>query len=134
VALEEINDIVHVVTVVDGSPKIIEVDIEIEILVNLNSVEGDVIERARLSLARSDAQPFGLLILRDYGENLYLSDLYRQIRENQENDGDIQYMNIKINGPLDKLDSDGNLIISRQNQEIIQPGNIVVRPILRETL
>ena len=108
-------------------------DIEVEILVNQNSVEDDVIETARLSLLKDDEEPFGLLIRRDYGENLYLSDIFKRIRDDQVNTTDIDYMNIKITGPIDKLDSDGNLIINAKRQEIIQPGNVTITAIPRIT-
>lgn len=127
--LEDINDIVHVVKVIDGSPKLVDVDIEVEILVSFNAVQDDVIERARLSLEKDDAEPFGSLILRDYGENLYLSDLYETIKDSQEHGDEIVFTNIKITGPLDKLDTDGNLIISAREQEIIQPGTITIIPL-----
>jgi hypothetical protein len=133
VHLEEINDIVHVVSVVDGFFKIVEVEIEIDILVNFNRVEDDVIENARLALEKSDVEPFGILILREYGQSLYLSDLYKAIRDGQENDDDIEYMNIKIVGPVSKLDSDGNLIVSAEAQEIVQAGTITIRTIQRTT-
>jgi hypothetical protein len=131
--LEDINDIVQVVTVVDGSPRLVNADIEVEILVNFNSVEDDVIETARLSLLKDDAEPYGILILREYGVNLYLSDLYKRIREDQVNEWDIDYMNIKITGPTSKLDADGNLIINAYMQEIIQPGTVIIKAIERPT-
>lgn len=133
VHLEEINDIVHVVQVVDGFPNIVEVDITIDILPSFNAVSDDVIERARLSLEKDDAEPFGLLILREYGENLYLSQLYETVEEAQDNDDDIEYMNITINAPSSKLDSAGNLIISAERQEIIQAGTITINEIVRNT-
>lgn len=129
--LEERNDIVHVVSVVDGTSGIIEADITVDILVDFNAITDDVIEAARLSLMKDDAEPYGLLILRDYGESLYLSDIYKSIRDSQANTTDIEYMNIKIVGPTEKLDSDGNLIIDARGQEIIQPGTVLVRAIAR---
>lgn len=131
VHLEDINDIVHVVSVVDGSDRIVETDIEVEILVGFNFVVDDVIERARLALEKDDDQPYGLLILREYSDNLYLSDLYKAIRDNQETDGEIEYMNIRITDPTDKLDSDGNLILDSKRQEVIQPGTITITSIPR---
>jgi hypothetical protein len=127
--LEGINDIVQVVSVVDGSPHLVPVDIEIEIQVNFNSIEDDVLENARLALVKDDAEPYGLLILREYGTSLYLSDLYEQIRANQTNTWDIDYMNIKITGPTSKLDANGNLIINAAMQETIQPGTITIKSI-----
>lgn len=131
--LEDINDIVHVVTVVDGTPNLVLVDIEIEILVAFNAVEKDVVERSRLALEKDDEETYGLLILREYGDSLYLSQLYETIEEAQLNDTDIEHMNIKITGPTDKLDSDGNLIISREQQEIIQANDIKITSVQRET-
>ena len=114
---------------IDGTPKLVEVDIEVVILPSFNAVQDDVIERARLSLLKDDAEPFGSLILREYGENLYLSDLYETIKNSQETEGDIVYTNIKILGPVEKLDVDGNLIINAREQEIIVPGTITIIPL-----
>lgn len=132
VHLEDINDIVHVVTVVDGLSNIVPVDIEIDILPSFNAVSIDVIERARLALEKDDEEPFGLLILREYGQSLYLSELYGAIKDSQLNVRDIEYMNIRITSPTSKLDADGNLIVSRELQEIIQVGTITINEIQRQ--
>lgn len=131
--LEDRNDIVHVVTVVDGMSEIVYVDIEVNILVSFNAVEKDVVERARLALEKDDEEPFGVLILREYGESLYLSHLYEAIEDAMLTTSDIEYMNIKITGPADKLDANGNLIISELRQEIIEAGTITIISIPRST-
>lgn len=122
--LQNRADAVHVVKVIDGSQQLIECDVEVHIKVNKNAVATSVLTFARDSLTKYDAQPYGLLVLRNYGDSLYKWQINKAVRDAQLNDTDIDYANIFITYPTSKLDASGNLIVKRQ--EIIIPRTVSI--------
>lgn len=117
-------DAVHVVKVVDGSPSLVYVDVSIGISVSTSAIESDVVDRSRAALIKADDQPYGLLVLRDYGVSLYRYEIANAIRDAQIKDTDINFINVDITYPPAKLDLKGNLIISKT--EIIVPRTIFI--------
>lgn len=122
--LQDRADAVHVVRVIDGSVDIVYVDVDVGIKVASTSIESEVRDKAEASLIKYDTQPYGILVLRDYGKSLYRYDINKAIRDAQLKDADIEYANVDITYPTDKLDYKGNLIIS--NTEVIVPRTITV--------
>lgn len=126
--LQGMADAVVTVNVVDGSPYIVQADILITIGISDTAVEQNVTQLSYDALAKSDNPP-GLLIRRDAGKNLYRSDIYNAIKS--ANDvNDVKFINVKITGPSNQLDVDGNLLIRRQ--QVIQDGVITIK-IIRES-
>jgi len=114
--LQKIADAVVTVNTVDGTPNLVEPNIRIEIGINSTAKEEDVLSRTNNALTGT-VDPFGLLVRRSAGNSLYLYDLCNAVRD-ANSAGDIRYVNAEITSPLDRLDEDGNLIIT--DQEIIQ--------------
>jgi len=126
--LQERADAVHVVKTIDGSIAIVQVDLEVRIKVADDAIQADVRDRAEQSLVKYDDQPYGLLVLRDYGDSLYKYEIQKAVRDIQLRDTDVEYANIDITYPTSKLDSAGNLIIA--SNEVIVPRTITVAAIL----
>lgn len=120
-------DAVHVVRTVDGAQFLVPVTMNVRVKVNKNAVVEDVLALARDALLKYNTQPYGLLVLREYGASLYMWEVNKAIRDAQVNDTDIDYANIYITGPSDHLDASGNLVISKS--EIIVPGTVTVSAI-----
>jgi len=125
--VQSIADAVVTVKAVDGTPNIVEVDLLVELGISPTAVESDVIQQATAALLRT-TNPFGLLVRRPVGKHLYLSDVKDAVRE-ETNLSDVRFVNVEIMNNLDKLDSDGNLIINKQ--QVIQAGNVEVKVIRR---
>lgn len=125
--VQNIADAVVTVNAVDGSPNIVEVNILVELGISPTAVENDVIQQTLLALNRT-VDPFGLLVRRTVGKHLYLSDIKDAIRDGT-NFNDVRFINVEITNNLDLLDSDGNLIISKQ--QVIQNGVVDVKVIRR---
>ena len=100
------------------------VDLSVRVKVSDGAIQADVRDRAEQSLIKADAQPYGLLVLRDYGESLYKYEIQKAIRDYQLRDADIDYADILITSPENKLDSGGNLII--ESNEVIVSRDITV--------
>lgn len=120
--LRSLADAVVTVFAVDGISKIVPVDIAVELGINQVAVKQDVQQKSLNALTGS-VSPFGLLVKRTAGVSLYVSDIEDAIRD-ANTASDIRYINVKINGPTQYLDSAGNLIINRQ--QIIQDGTVTV--------
>jgi len=121
--LQNMADAVVTVNAVDGYSKIVNTDITIELGISQTAVISDV-EQKTLNALTSSVTPFGLLVKRVAGKNLYVSDIDEAIRS-ANTTGDVRYINIKITGPSQYLDDAGNLIVGKQ--QIIQNGTISVK-------
>ena len=126
--LSERKDIVHTVSCVAGTVDVINADILITAKVSENAVEDDVIAAIKAAIDKSDAQPFGILVERLFNKSLYIWEIDGAIRS-RVTDGQIDYLNVKILGPAEYLDSDGNLVIPVG--KVIQAGNITVNALPR---
>ncbi|MBK9390485.1 MAG: hypothetical protein IPN68_09925 [Bacteroidetes bacterium] len=125
--VQNIADAVVTVQAVDGSSNIVTADIEVELGITPTAVESDVIQNAQLAITRT-VDPFGLLVRRPVGQHLYLSDIKDALREVLPL-SEVRFINVKILNNLDLLDSDGNLIIAKQ--QVIQNGLTDVKVIKR---
>jgi hypothetical protein len=114
--LQSICDAVVTVVAVDGSSKIVPCGVSVELGISETAVQANV-ENNGLQALIQTTSPYGLLVLRSAGTNLYKSNIQDAI-EAANQAGDILYLNINITFPSDLLDSNGNLIISAQ--QIIQ--------------
>lgn len=126
-SVQSIADAVVTVTAVDGSSKIISVDMLIELGLSPTAVESDVIQQVNNALIKTTS-PYGLLVRRKVGRSLYISDIVDSIRANT-NAGDVIFINVLIQSPSSLLDDDGNLIIA--SQQVVQNNNIEVKVIKR---
>lgn len=121
--LQSLADAVVTVFAVDGSPRVVNANINVDIGINQTAIKEDVRSKSLNALTQSTS-PYGLLIKRNAGISLYISDMEKAIRE-ANSEGDIRFINIKILGPTNLIDADGNLIISKQ--QIIQNGTVNVQ-------
>ena len=125
--LQDIADAVVTVTAVDGSSKIVEVDLEIDLGISPTAIENDVIQKTALAIYGT-TNPYGLLVRRKVGKNLYISDIVKAVQD-ANSSGDVIFVSPTVTNNLDKLDSDGNLIIERQ--QVVQNRNILIRVVKR---
>lgn len=125
--LADIADAVVTVKAVDGSSKIVEVDAEIDLGISPTAIENDVIQKTAKALYGT-VSPYGILVRRKVGQNLYLSDIVKSVQD-ANTTGDVIFVSPTITNNLDKLDTDGNLIIERQ--QVIQNRNILVKVVKR---
>jgi hypothetical protein len=95
-----------------------------------SAVEDDVLQAVRDALDKSDVQPFGILVEREFNKPLYVWEIDGAIRNNVST-SQINYLNVKINGPTQYLDSAGNLVTPVG--KVIQAGTIVVTALPRFT-
>lgn len=121
VYLQNRADAVHVVKCVTGISRVINVDMDVEVKAQFYAVEDDVVQGVEDAVIKSDVPPFGILIERDFNKSLYIWEVDQQIREFVP-DRDIQYVNIKIKGPAQYLDADGNMICPEGF--VLQKGNV----------
>jgi hypothetical protein len=121
-AIKSISDAVVTVNVLDGYYRVVNADVTVEIGISQTAVASDI-KTQSLNALTSSISPFGLLVRRNAGVSLYVSDIEDAIRA-ASSTGDIRFINVTINGPIEYLDSAGNLIISRQ--QIIQNGTVSV--------
>jgi hypothetical protein len=96
--LDTRKDIVHYVEVASGIDKVIDVDIAVEVLVDVNAIEDEVVNKIERALLRADASPYGLLVERDFNVSLYVSDVFREIKK-YVTDDEIDHLNVVITGP-----------------------------------
>lgn len=119
--LQERSDAVHVVKTVDGISRVINVDVDVEVKAQFYAVEDDVVQGVEDAIVKSDVPPFGILVERDFNKSLYVWEIDQQIREFVD-EANIQYVNIKIKGPQQYLDGDGNLICPEGH--VLQRGTV----------
>jgi hypothetical protein len=96
--LEERKDAVHTVNTVSGFDKVIEVDLRVEVEVGANAVEDDVVNKIDDVIKKSDTQPYGILVERDFNKSLYQSEVYNAITAVLE-EREYNYLNVIIEGP-----------------------------------
>ena len=127
--LQSICDAVVTVVAVDGSVNLVPCSISVELGISQTAVQMDVENNSLQSLIKT-TQPYGLLVMRSAGVNLYVSNIQDAI-EAANQSGDIIYLNIAITAPINLLDANGNLIIS--SQQIIQniSGAVTVKAVQR---
>lgn len=118
--LQSIADAVVTVNVVDGSSKIVPATLVINYGLSPTAVQSDVEQQMSVALSQS-VNPFGLMVRRPVGLSLYLSDIQDSIRANTSS-GDVIFIDPHITIPANLLDSDGNLIIAKQ--QVIQAFDI----------
>ena len=121
--LDSLADAVVTVNVVDGISKVVPVDIQVELGISQTAVIDDVEQNSTAALT-SSSEPFGLLVRRSAGKNLYISEIIQAIRDKNQA-GDLVFINAKILSPVENIDPSGNLLISKQ--EIIQDGLVSVK-------
>lgn len=128
--LDERKDVTHYVVTVSGMSKVVEANITIEVRADKNANEDDVVQGISDALIKSDVAPLGILIERDYNKSLYVWEINNAIRDTVvDADAHIDFLNIKINGPTQYLDSGGNLVIP--NGFVIQHGTLTITRIAR---
>jgi hypothetical protein len=125
--LQNLADAVVTVIAVDGSSRIVNVDINVTLGLSQTAVQSDV-ENLGLQALIQSISPYGLLVRRTAGASLYDSDIEQAILAANQT-GDIAFINIEIVAPTSMLDQYGNLIISQQ--QVIQNGNISVKALGR---
>lgn len=125
--LQNQADAVVTVEAVDGTPNLVEADVLVELGISQTAVENDVVQNSLNALTQTNT-PFGIMVRRSAGACLFLSDIHKAIRDANV-DGDIVFINAKITHPVDKVDSDGNLEITKQ--QIIQNRNVTVKVVKR---
>jgi len=125
--LQSISDAVVTVTAVDGSNKIVETDIEIDLGISPTAIENDVLQKTAQAIYGTTS-PYGLLVRRKVGQNLYISDIVKAVQD-ANTAGDVIFVSPTITNNLDKLDSDGNLVIERQ--QVVQNRNILINVVKR---
>lgn len=128
--LEARKDIVHTVSCVPGTDDVFDVDINIQVKVNENAIEDDVLAAVRDALSKSDLQPFGILVEREFNRPLYIWEIDGAIRDRVET-GEVDYLNIEITGPAEYIDAAGNLISPAGS--VLQSGTITVTALPRFT-
>jgi hypothetical protein len=121
--LQSLADAVVTVFAVDGTPKIVDADVNVELGISQTAVKEDVTQRSTLALTQT-FYPYGLLVRRSAGQSLYLSHIEDAIRDANVT-GDLKFVNVKITGPAQYLDASGNLIIGKQ--QIVQNGVVTVK-------
>lgn len=109
--LEARKEVTQVVEVASGGPFLVRADIEGIIGIRDGFVQATVLSNVRKALD-------DLLRVRAFGKSLRLSDLYASIvpdpASGQKGVDGIQYAVFRITGPLDFIDSNGNIIISQK--------------------
>lgn len=125
--LNALKDAVVTVDTVSGIGRVIDADVIVEIGISQGAIASNVEQRSLNALVLT-SDPFGLLVRREAGKSLYKSDVVRAVIDGNQ-PGDVVFVNVRINHPLDRLDSDGNLVITKQ--EIIQNGIVSVRVVKR---
>ena len=128
--LEERKDAVHTVVVVAGTERVVDANLTIEVLPTPEADVDDVINRIQDVLTKSDEEPLGLLVERNFNESLYKSDIHAAIQGVIE-DFEVEYLNVIIDGPAEYLDSRGNLVIP--TGFVIQTGTVNVNKLISVT-
>lgn len=118
--LDRRKEVTQVVKVVGGDHLLVPANIDVFVGVELGFREASVRAEVEENILR-------VLKRRKFGDPLRLSELYAPIaptRNNVRIDG-VDFVNIKIVSPSDKLDPDGNLIVS--NHEVVTKGSIDIK-------
>jgi hypothetical protein len=92
------KDIVHHVETISGYDKVIDVNMSVEILVAVNSVQDEIVKKAQRSLTQADSLPYGLMVQREFNKSLYVSEVFDAI-QGYVADSERDYINIVISGP-----------------------------------
>jgi hypothetical protein len=117
--LENGKEVTQVVKVTGASNQLVEADISV--LVGILTGFNEATVRSQV-----EAEILDVLRGREFGARLRLSELYAPVAPEQGNipiDG-VEYVNISITGPVDRIDADGNLPVSEF--EVVTRGDIVV--------
>lgn len=128
--LEERKDVTHTVSTVEGTVDVVDAVVEIEARVSENALEDQVIANIKDALDKSDEEPLGILVEREFDQPLYIWEIDGAIRE-RISEEDIVFINIKIVGPSEYLDDDGNLV--PPTGSVIQVGSVTVTALPRFT-
>lgn len=104
-------DAVHTVVCVTGSSKIVTAYVFIRVRVNPLSVTPVILGKIGNALYGSSGLPYGLLVKRDFGDSLHVSDIQQAIFAAVE-PGEVLFANVRITSPVSLLDGGGNLIIA----------------------
>jgi hypothetical protein len=128
--LDERKDVVQTISTVAGVQDVINADILIEVKVAKEAIEDDTIQSVKDALDKSDIEPFGILVERDFDKPLYIWEIDGAIRDRVDS-SHIDYLNIKIIGPAQYIDSSGNLVSPAGT--VIQAGTITITALPRFT-
>lgn len=101
--LDQRKEVTQTVEVVDGSYYLVPAQIEVELGVLRGYIGEEIV-------AVVDRNVKAILRKRRFGLNLYQSDIHDQC---DSVDG-VDHSNVRITGPADHLDADGNLVVSEQ--------------------
>ena len=114
--LDEVKEVTHLVRVVSGDTALIPAIINLKVRYNSSFVKSEV--RAEI-----EAGIDTLLRRRDFFDSLYVSDIYNVI----ELVGGIDYINITIDSPADRVNHDGNLIVGEL--EVVTKGAVTIEEV-----
>lgn len=121
--LEARKEVTQVVEVVSGGPFLVRATITGRIAVVSGFVAATVLSNVQKKID-------DLLRDREFGASLRLSDVYTSIAPDPQTGVGgvvgVQYAIFEITGPVLKLDSDGNLVITQQ--EVITKGSLTLTP------
>jgi hypothetical protein len=121
--------VVHTVVAVSGLNNVINANVLVQVRASVNSIEDDVVKSISDCLVKSDVLPLGILVERGFNLSLYVWEIQAAIRAAVVPNDQIDYLNIKILGPAEYLDSGGNLICPKGY--VIQAGTVTISKILR---
>jgi len=121
--LDERKDAVHTLSVISGTARVIDANVLIELKLTDAADPEDVVGRVSDVIQKSDVEPLGILVEREYNDSLYLSEIYDAIDSVVES-FEIVNTNVIIQGPVQYLDSRGNLICP--DGYVIQTGTITI--------
>jgi len=127
--LDARKDVVHTVVAVSGLNNVINANVLVQVRASVNSIEDDVVKSISDCLVKSDVLPLGILVERGFNLSLYVWEIQAAIRAAVVPNDQIDYLNIKILGPAEYLDSGGNLICPKGY--VIQAGTVTISKILR---
>lgn len=92
------KDAVHHVETISGYDSVINVDMDVEILTAVNSVQDEVVKKTERALVQADSLPYGLMVQREFNKSLYVSEVFDAI-QGYVADSERDYLNIVIKGP-----------------------------------
>jgi hypothetical protein len=125
--LQGLADAVVTVAAVDGSSRIVNADVRVQIGISQTAIKTDV-ESLSLNALVGTSYPYGILVRRSPGVSLYRSEIQDAIKAANAT-GDIVFVNVDILSPSALVDSEGNLII--EPQQVVQNGNVSVAAVGR---
>lgn len=115
--LDSRKEITQVVKVVSGESQLVAADVGVHIGVIQGYVEATVRSQA-------EAAVLSVLKKRDFGKNLKISELYWVLDPDEGTVDGIGFVNIKFNGPVGKIDANGNIVAT--DNEVVTRGTITV--------